>query len=67
MNFIPPYSPWYNPVENAFAQAKARFQKLRLRSSDFVSDIMDSVASVRNFHGMFESASRMWAEDVSST
>ena len=63
MNFLPPYSPWYNPVENAFAQSKAKFQKLRLVSSDFVRDIMDSVANVRNFEGMFESAHRMWIED----
>lgn len=66
MNFLPPYSPWYNPVENAFAQAKAAFRRLRLRSSDFVEDIMESVSRVKSFDGMFESAHRMWAEDVSA-
>jgi hypothetical protein len=66
MNFLPPYSPWYNPVENAFAQAKAAFRRIRLRSTDFVADIMESVARVRSFDGMFESAHRMWVEDVSA-
>ena len=64
LNFMPPYSPWYNPVENAFAQAKAHFQKIRRVRGGFESDIMRSVDRVRSFLAMFESSAKMWREDT---
>ena len=66
MRFLPPYSPWYNPVENAFAQAKTNFRRRRLVPSEFTADIERSVASVHNFAGMFKAAHRMWAHDAGS-
>jgi transposase len=63
LNFIPPYSPWYNPVENAFAQAKATFHKLRLSKGCFDTDVLTSVAAIKNFAGIFSSSLQMWLED----
>ena len=67
LNFIPPYSPWYNPVENAFEQAKSTFHKSRLRKGCFESDVLKSVASVKNFSGIFASSEKMWLEDKPPT
>ena len=63
LNFIPPYSPWYNPVENAFAQAKACFRKRRLTSEDFKGDILAAVNEIKNFEGMVRSSMAMWNAD----
>ena len=55
LRYIPPYSPWYNPVENAFAQAKHAFRRLRLsETSDLESDIEACLLKIRNYPGMFE-------------
>lgn len=64
LNYLPPYSPWYNPVENAFAQAKKKFRQLRLHGSDdLVGDIEKSVLVIKNFEGMFQSSKGMWEAD----
>lgn len=64
LNFLPPYSPWYNPVENAFAQAKLLFRQLRVTvSGDLEGDIVASVMRIRSFLGMFESSKAMWQAD----
>ena len=55
LRYMPPYSPWYNPVENAFAQAKHAFRRLRLsETTDLETDIESCLLKIRNFPGMFE-------------
>ena len=54
--FIPPYSPWFNPIENVFSQAKCRFKKLRMTSDDFVTDIHSCLNGIVNIEGMFRSS-----------
>jgi hypothetical protein len=64
LNYLPPYSPSYNPVENAFSQAKMKFRQLRLQGSDDLQgDIEKSVLVIKNFEGMFQSSKGMWQAD----
>lgn len=64
LRYMPPYSPWYNPVENAFAQAKHEYKRRRLaRSGDMEAEIMASVATIKNFDGMFAASRAMWTQD----
>lgn len=64
LNYLPPYSPWYNPVENAFSQAKTKFRQLRLHGSeDLEGDIEKSILVIKNFEGMFQSSKGMWEAD----
>ncbi len=68
LRYMPPYSPWFNPVENAFAQAKHEYRRRRLvRSADMEADIVASVARVKNFEGMFAASKAMWAQDRGGT
>lgn len=48
LKYTPPYCPWLNPVENAFAIVKHRFRKARAKcmSSDHTNDIEDSLTRV---------------------
>jgi hypothetical protein len=39
LNYIPPYCPWYNPVEYAFSNIKRVFRRQRLISDDFDRDV----------------------------
>ena len=64
LRYTPPYCPWHNPVENVFSQAKRSFQRLRLGTSRFESDIDESVAKVINFPGMFDSSQAKWRHDT---
>ena len=59
--FTPPYSPWFNPIENAFGQAKNHFRRARLLMGDLENDIRDSLSKVIGFDGMFRSSSKKWA------
>jgi len=40
LRFLPPYSPDFNPIEQAFAKLKAFFRAARPRSFDQVCDLM---------------------------
>ncbi len=63
LRFTTPYSPWYNPVERAFAQAKRACEWERLASNNFRRDIKKSLSSISNFPGLFEASRREWLED----
>ena len=58
--FIPPYSPWFNPIELAFGQAKSLYRKMRkdeLETTCFdnvMPVILFCFSSIRNFPGIFE-------------
>ena len=58
--YTPPYSPWFNPIENAFGQAKSHFRKARLLGGDLEQDVCDSFSRVRSFREMFRSAEDKW-------
>lgn len=40
LRFLPPYSPDFNPIEQAFAKLKAFFRAFRPRTFDDVSDLL---------------------------
>ncbi len=63
LRFTTPYSPWYNPVERAFAQAKRACEWSRLISNNFRRDIRTSLTKIKNFDGLFEASKREWLED----
>jgi transposase len=44
--YIPPYSPWYNPVEYAFSIIKQNYRKLRLRHGTVAEHIEESLQSL---------------------
>jgi transposase len=44
--YIPPYSPWYNPVEYAFSILKQKYRKLRLRHGTVAEHIEESLQSL---------------------
>ena len=56
--FIPPYCPWYNPVEFCFSEIKARFRPLRLRhpSPRFQEDVIACMFGLRHHGAYFEHA-----------
>jgi hypothetical protein len=64
--FIPPYSPWFNPVEFAFSIAKRTFQNLRVREVGNMDDqirdsIITSVTPLKCEH-FFEHSKGLWTE-----
>ena len=63
LRFTTPYSPWYNPVERAFAQSKRACEWSRLVSNNFRRDIRSSLTRIKNFDGLFEASRREWRED----
>ena len=67
LRFTTPYSPWYNPVERAFAQAKRLCEWKRLVSKNFRNDIRTSVRGIKNFPGLFRASRAEWHEDAKST
>ena len=62
--FIPPYSPWFNPIELAFSQVKCSFR--RMGASECVSDlrmkIVRSLSSIRNCCGIFKHTKALYDE-----
>ena len=45
--YIPPYCPWFNPVECAFSVAKATYRKSRSHDHpDFVSDVVSCLQKI---------------------
>lgn len=70
VTYIPPYNPWYNPVEYAFAVVKNDFRKRRSKSQNletFEADVLASVAVLGNnmCTAFFEHSKRLWQEDRS--
>jgi transposase len=66
LNFIPPYSPWHNPVEYAFSSIKARYRKLRLARGNVESHIAASLESVDSSmtSNLFDHAQRLYRQDL---
>jgi hypothetical protein len=66
LNFIPPYSPWHNPVEYAFSSMKAHYRKLRLTQGNVVSHIDKSLAKVdpSMTSNLFDHAERLYRDDL---
>lgn len=64
--FIPPYSPWFNPIENAFGQAKSHFRKARLEQGHLEDDVKESFSKVKGFEAMFRSSSDKWVSLATS-
>ena len=60
VKFIPPYSPWFNPIENVFGQAKSHFRKARLAPKSLECDVNESFQKVVSFEGMFRSSRDKW-------
>ena len=45
--FVPPYSPWFNPIENVFSLVKAQFYKTGSIEGSF-NDVMNKTIILRN-------------------
>ena len=44
--FTPPYSPDYNPIENAFSKIKNSYRKLAIGSSTMIDNIKISLSKI---------------------
>jgi transposase len=66
LNFIPPYSPWHNPVEYAFSSMKARYRKLRLAHGNVASHITMSLESIDSTmtSNLFDHAQKLYRQDL---
>jgi transposase len=54
LSFLPPYSPDFNPIENAFAKLKAM---LRARAERSISALWDAVGAIVDLFSPTECAS----------
>jgi len=65
LRFIPPYCPWYNPVEFCFSEIKRAYRPIRLNdpSSDFVEDVRACVSGLRHHASYFQHAQRLYDQD----
>lgn len=58
--FIPPYSPWLNPIEFVFSATKAKYRCLRRQQlPDFLADIVRAIELVDRFEGYFAHCERL--------
>jgi transposase/transposase-like protein len=64
LNYIPPYCPWYNPVEYAFSNIKRVFRRQRLISDDFDRDVHYAVTQLPCLQQSFRHAEKLWAKDA---
>lgn len=65
--YIPPYSPWYNPVEFAFSWIKRRFRRNRacaILPSTLESDVKYAVGLLPEVSPYFRHCNRVWSEDA---
>jgi transposase len=68
VDYIPPYNPWYNPVEYAFSVVKNEFRKRRSRSRNLNVFEADAHASLTVLSdtmctSFFDHAKRLWLTD----
>lgn len=65
LRLIPPYCPWYNPVEFCFSEIKAKYRPLRLRypSATFTQDVLACMFSLRHYEKYFQFAKLKCDED----
>jgi transposase len=64
LNYTPPYSPWYNPVEFSFSVIKSAFRTLRTTENNFFyEDILHAIDSVKSTAQFFSHSQRIWATD----
>jgi hypothetical protein len=58
LRLIPPYCPWYNPVEFCFSEIKAKYRPLRLKypSATFTQDVLACMFSLRHYDTYFQYA-----------
>lgn len=65
--YIPPYSPWYNPIEFSFSWMKRQFRRDSLRvnrSATLESRVEKVLCDVPDIQPYFRHCSRIWAEDT---
>ncbi len=65
LRFIPPYCPWYNPVEFCFSELKRAYRPLRLScpSANYVDDIEACLSNLRHHGSYFDHARRKCEQD----
>ena len=58
LRLIPPYCPWYNPVEFCFSEIKRRYRPVRLLTpaADFVDDVLSCMRELRWHESYFRHA-----------
>lgn len=68
LRFIPPYCPWYNPVEFCFSELKRSYRPMRLKapSVQFVDDVTTCLANLKHHSSYFRHAEEMCARDRAS-
>ena len=66
--FIPPYRPWYNPVEFCFSEIKAKYRPLRARdpSMDMVEDVLRCTLALAKQEAYFRHAEARFLEEVAA-
>ena len=65
LRYIPPYCPWYNPVEFCFSEIKRAYRPLRLSSpaANYVEDIEACLTKLRHHGSYFDYARRKCEQD----
>ena len=58
LRLIPPYCPWYNPVEFCFSEIKRQYRPVRLLTpaADFVDDVLSCMRGLRWHESYFRHA-----------
>ena len=66
LSYIPPYSPWYNPVEFAFSVIKQNYRKLRLGTGTVTSHIQQSLRNLTatKCSNFFDHALKLFESDI---
>lgn len=64
--FIPPYSPWFNPVEFSFSMVKGHYRNLRVRKDspidDQIRESIDATVTASKCERFFEQSRGVWVE-----
>lgn len=65
LRYIPPYCPWYNPVEFCFSEIKRAYRPIRLcsPSDNYIEDIEYCVSKLRHQGSYFDHARRHCEQD----
>lgn len=68
LRLIPPYCPWYNPVEFCFSEIKSRYRPLRLKypSRTFSEDVLACMFSLKYHEAYFRHAKEKCEQDRSA-
>ena len=65
LRLIPPYCPWYNPVEFCFSEIKAKYRPLRLKfpSPRYADDVLACMSSLKHHETYFRFAKERCDQD----